>query len=198
MNLWWWKINLAIVNWFWDLKLQSFNQWLLTINCWKRKSFLGTECNFQWPAGFLKKFDIRDLLWVPQSIELSLKLEGVTQFYINKSMHTQRTYFGYMFSLLLSLYISKTLRDFQTWIKTRPHLSCAGLGHVTVGIKQKTLKLDRTFVFLSWNILLCINIIISQAPLTLVMYLLRWSSLQYWMFNWKCHIDIWNIFLEWT
>ena len=26
------------------------------------------------------------------------------------------------------------------------------------------------------------------------MYLLRWSSLQYWMFNWKCHIDIWNIF----
>ena len=89
-------------------------------------------------------------------------------------------------------------RDFQTWIKTRPHLPCAALGHVTVGIKQKTLKLDRTFVFLSWNILLCINIIISPAPLTLVMYLLRWSSLQYWMFNWKCHIDILKYFLEWT
>ena len=129
------------------------------------------------------------MVWVLQTKELSLKYEGVTQFYINKSMHTQRTYFGYLFSLLLSLYISKTLRDFQTWIKTRPHLSCAALGHFTVGIKQKTLKLDRTFVFLSWNILLCINIIISQAPLTLVMYLLRWSSLQYWMFNWKCHID---------
>ena len=78
------------------------------------------------------------------------------------------------------LYIS------QTWIKTWPHLRSTAPIHVTVGVKQKSLKLDRAFVFLPRNIIFCINIIISQAPsLTFLMYLLRWSSIQYWMVNWE-------------
>lgn len=75
-------------------------------------------------------------------------------------------------TILLSLFVSKTLRDFQTWIKTRPHLPSAAPSHVIVGIKQKTLKLDRTFVALSLsrNITHCINIIIiSQDPFALTL-----------------------------